>query len=165
MRSRINITVRWGSRCRSPKASPTSGRDEGEASRLSLLGLRGLSAGSPLHLFEMPARPRIIETTFGILKSVFRLRQFLLSRLEKVRIEWRWAATAFNMIKLVRHVARLRADFARALATTEDEKNRRSCAPLARATNGEARAVRVPAGSPLTSLLKTEKHHNRRALR
>jgi transposase len=57
-------------------------------------------------------RPRIAETPFGILKSIFRMRQFLLCGLAKVRIEWRWAATAFNLIKLVRHIARLRAEFA-----------------------------------------------------
>lgn len=57
-------------------------------------------------------RPRIAETTFAILKSVFGLRQFLLCGLDKVRTEWRWAATAFNVMKLVRCVARLRAEFA-----------------------------------------------------
>ena len=56
-------------------------------------------------------RPRIAETPFAILKSVFGLRQFLLCGLEKVRTEWRWAATSFNLRKLVRHVARLRAEF------------------------------------------------------
>jgi transposase len=55
-------------------------------------------------------RPRIAETTFGIMKSVFGLRQFLLRGLEKVRTEWRWAATAFNLIKLTRQIARLRAE-------------------------------------------------------
>jgi hypothetical protein len=64
-------------------------------------------------------RPRIAETTFGILKAVFGLRQFLLCGLEKVRIEWRWAATAFNLKKLVRHVGRLRAEFAE-LASAEE---------------------------------------------
>jgi transposase len=65
-------------------------------------------------------RPKIAETPFAILKSVFRLRQFLLTGLEKVRTEWRWAVTAFNMMKLVRHLARLRAQFselAAAIAT------------------------------------------------
>jgi transposase len=56
-------------------------------------------------------RPRIAETSFAILKSVFGLRQFLLCGLEKVRTEWRWAVTAFNVMKLVRCVARLRAQF------------------------------------------------------
>lgn len=57
-------------------------------------------------------RPRIAETTFGILKSIMGLRQFLLRGLEKVKTEWRWSATAFNLIKLVREIARLRAQFA-----------------------------------------------------
>lgn len=57
-------------------------------------------------------RPRIAETTFGILKSVMGIRQFLLRGLPKVRTEWLWAATAFNLAKLVRETARLRAEFA-----------------------------------------------------
>lgn len=64
-------------------------------------------------------RPRIAETTFGILKNVFGLRQFLLRGLPKVKIEWRWAATAFNLKKLVTEVGRLRANFALAIATGE----------------------------------------------
>ena len=64
-------------------------------------------------------RPRIAETPFAILKSVFGLRQFLLRGLEKVRIEWRWASTAFNLKKLVKELARLRADFALAITTLE----------------------------------------------
>jgi hypothetical protein len=64
-------------------------------------------------------RPRIAETPFGILKAVFSLRQFLLCGLEKVRTEWRWAVTSFNLRKLVRHVARLRAEFAQLAATVE----------------------------------------------
>lgn len=64
-------------------------------------------------------RPRIAETPFAILKHVFGLRQFLLRGLEKVRIEWRWATTAFNLKKLVKELARLRADFALAIATLE----------------------------------------------
>ena len=53
-------------------------------------------------------RPRIAETTFGILKSVMGLRQFVLRGLEKVKTEWRWAVTAFNVIKLVRAIGRMR---------------------------------------------------------
>lgn len=64
-------------------------------------------------------RPRIAETPFGILKAVFGLRQFLLRGLEKVKTEWRWATTAFNLKKLVRELARLRADFARTMETME----------------------------------------------
>jgi len=56
-------------------------------------------------------RPRIAETTFGILKSVLGLRQFLLRGLAKVKTEWLWAVTAFNLAKLVRQITRLRARF------------------------------------------------------
>jgi transposase len=57
-------------------------------------------------------RAWMAETPFGILKSVMGLRQFLLRGLEKVKTEWRWAATAFNIVKLVRGIGRLRAQFA-----------------------------------------------------
>jgi hypothetical protein len=59
----------------------------------------------------------IAETPFGIMKSVMGLRQFLLRGLEKVKTEWRWAATAFNIAKLMRGIARLRAHFAEMAAT------------------------------------------------
>ena len=55
-------------------------------------------------------RPRIAETTFGIVKSVMGLRQFLLRGLAKVKTEWLWAVTAFNLVKLARQIAILRAD-------------------------------------------------------
>jgi transposase len=54
-------------------------------------------------------RPRIAETTFGIIKSVMGLRQFLLRGLEKVKTEWLWAVTAFNLVKLARHMGAVRA--------------------------------------------------------
>lgn len=54
-------------------------------------------------------RGQIAETPFAILKSVMGLRQFLLRGLEKVKTEWRWAATAFNLGKLMRYVGQLRA--------------------------------------------------------
>jgi transposase len=56
-------------------------------------------------------RPRIAETTFGIMKLVMGVRQFLLRGLEKVKTEWLWAATAFNLMKLAREIAKLRAEF------------------------------------------------------
>jgi transposase len=64
-------------------------------------------------------RPRIAETTFGILKSVMGIRQFLLRGLPKVKTEWLWAATAFNLAKLVRETARLRAELATAIVLGE----------------------------------------------
>jgi hypothetical protein len=64
-------------------------------------------------------RPRIAETTFGILKSVMGLRQFLLRGLEKVTTEWLWAATAFNLMKLSREIGKLRAEIGELAASTE----------------------------------------------
>ena len=49
------------------------------------------------------------EYAQGVLKSVMGVRQFLSRGLEKVRTEWLWACTAFNVRKLVRAVAQLRA--------------------------------------------------------
>jgi transposase len=51
------------------------------------------------------------EVPFAIIKRVMGLRQFLLRGLDKVRIEWLWACTAFNLKKLQRETARLRAKF------------------------------------------------------
>ena len=76
-----------------------------------------MSLESSQQLFRR--RSWIAETPFGILKSVMGLRQFLLRGLEKVQTEWTWAVTAFNLVKLVRELARLRTEFARLAASTE----------------------------------------------
>jgi transposase len=55
-------------------------------------------------------RPRIAETTFGIIKAIMGVRQFLLRGLPKVQIEWRWIATAFNLAKLARFTAAARTE-------------------------------------------------------
>jgi len=55
-------------------------------------------------------RPRIAETPFGIIKAVMGIRQFLLRGLDKVKTEWTWAATAFNLMKLVRAIGKMRAE-------------------------------------------------------
>lgn len=49
------------------------------------------------------------EYAQGILKSVMGVRQFLLRGLVKVRTEWLWCCTAFNLRKLTRAVAARRA--------------------------------------------------------
>ena len=76
-----------------------------------------MSLESSQELFRR--RSWIAETPFGILKSVMGLRQFLLRGLEKVQTEWTWAVTTFNLGKLVRELARLRAEFAKLAATSE----------------------------------------------
>jgi len=65
-------------------------------------------------------RPRIAETTFGTVKSVMGVRQFLLRGLPKVKTEWCWAATAFNLAKLVRAIGAMRAEFSNLTLETQD---------------------------------------------
>jgi transposase len=60
------------------------------------------------------------ETPFGWLKQVLGLRQFLLRGLEKVRMEWLWACTGYNLRKLIGEAARLRALFAQMSAEAAD---------------------------------------------
>jgi transposase len=64
-------------------------------------------------------RPRIAETPFAILKHIMDLRRFLLRGLDKVKTEWTWGVTAFNIGKMVRELTRLRAEFADLIAETE----------------------------------------------
>mgnify|MGYP005844779419 CR=1 FL=1 len=48
------------------------------------------------------------ETPFAFIKTVMGVRQFLLRGIEKVRTEWRWVCTAYNLRKLVSGMARQR---------------------------------------------------------
>jgi len=48
------------------------------------------------------------ETVFGFMKTVMRLRQFLLRGLDKVKTEWLWTCAAYNLRKLVRALGRQR---------------------------------------------------------
>ena len=55
-------------------------------------------------------RAHLAETPNGFIKDVLGLRQFLLRGLDKVRTEWLWACTAFNIRKLMIAMERLRAE-------------------------------------------------------
>lgn len=46
-------------------------------------------------------RSAVAERAFAVLKARMNLRQLLLRGIEKVRIELDWAATAFNLVKLI----------------------------------------------------------------
>ena len=59
------------------------------------------------------------ETPFAWIKEVLGLRQFLLRGLEKVKTEWLWACTAYNLRKLILAVARVRAELAETMAKAE----------------------------------------------
>ena len=55
-------------------------------------------------------RAHLAETPNGFIKQVIGLRQFLLRGLDKVRTEWLWACTAFNIRKLILAMRTLRAE-------------------------------------------------------
>ena len=55
-------------------------------------------------------RAHLAETPNGFIKQVIGLRQFLLRGLDKVRTEWLWACTAFNIRKLILAMGPLRAE-------------------------------------------------------
>ena len=54
-------------------------------------------------------RQHIGELPFAVIKCMFDMRRFLLRGIEGVGQEWRWAALAFNLKKLMRRWAELRA--------------------------------------------------------
>jgi len=55
----------------------------------------------------------IAETPFAIIKEIMKLRQFSTRGIDKVKTEWLWACTGFNLAKLVRRLAALRAETAK----------------------------------------------------
>jgi len=57
-------------------------------------------------------RAHLAETPNAVIKQVMGLRQFLLRGLDKVRTEWLWACTAFNIRKLISFIAKVRVDSA-----------------------------------------------------
>lgn len=54
----------------------------------------------------------VVEGSFGLIKAWMGLRQFLCRGLEKVKTEWLWACTAFNLKKLVKAVLDIRRKIA-----------------------------------------------------
>jgi transposase len=55
-------------------------------------------------------RMGIAEPTFGFVKGFWRIRQFLLRGKAKVDAEWRWICAAYNINKMLKRMAALRAD-------------------------------------------------------
>ena len=102
-----------GAECLSKKARVrTVARDQHEEVRESL----AVRMRSPAGRATYGLRNWMAETPNAAIKEWMGLRQFLLRGLEKVRTEWRWACTAYNLRKLVKLVATLRARFGVALA-------------------------------------------------
>jgi transposase len=57
-------------------------------------------------------RRSVAESPFGIIKAVMGIRQFLLRGVDRVRTEWRWVCTAYNMRILVAWLRRQRMKLA-----------------------------------------------------
>jgi transposase len=95
------------SACRSPKAQRGRMiyRDEYEPLREEMAARMQTAEGRATYAHRMHGA----ETPFAHIKQVMGVRQFLLRGLENVRTEWRWVCTAFNLHKLLRAVAALRA--------------------------------------------------------
>jgi hypothetical protein len=93
-------------RCLSKKASVRIiDRDRHEPLREAMdARLRGEDARQRRGL-----RSHLSEGTFGTIKHVLGLRQFLLRGLRKVRMEWTWTALTFNLRKLTHKWAQTRS--------------------------------------------------------
>ena len=98
--------------CLGKKAKSRSvARDQHESAREAL----AVRMKTPAARATYARRAWIAETPNAVIKAWMGLRQFLLRGLDKVRTEWRWACTAYNLRKMVTVVAALRARFAMAM--------------------------------------------------
>jgi transposase len=93
--------------CRSPKArrGRMIYRDAYEPLREEMAARMRSAAGRAIYARRMHGA----ETPFAHIKAAMGVRQFLLRGLENVRTEWRWVCTAFDLDRLLRAVAALRA--------------------------------------------------------
>jgi hypothetical protein len=98
------------------KHGRTVSRDGSEPLRAMMAAKLNTAEGRQIY----HRRFHLAETPFAILKGAMGIRQFFLRGLEKVRTEWRWACTAYNLKKLARSWAALRAS---ATATTVSGRN------------------------------------------
>ena len=96
--------------CRDPKAKRgrSISRDQYEPLREQMHQRMKSVEGKATYARRM----HTAETPFGHIKSVMGVRQFLLRGLEKVRIEWCWVCTAYNLKKLLAAIGKLRAALA-----------------------------------------------------
>ena len=96
--------------CRDPKAKRgrSISRDQYEPLREQMHQRTTSPEGKATYARRMHGA----ETPFAHIKSVMGVRQFLLRGLEKVRIEWTWVCTAYNLKKLLAAIGQLRAEVA-----------------------------------------------------
>ena len=115
-------------RCSDCAGCPLAGhasRTRAAAGTVTVIVSPPIASGTPPRcvspkLVPVTRRFHARETPFGWLKHVLGLRQFLLRGLEKVRTEWLWACTGYNLRKLILEVKRLRAKFAELVAEAVD---------------------------------------------
>jgi len=102
--------------CRDPhaKRGRTILRDAHEPSRERMYQRMHSPEGQATYALRMHAA----ETPFAFIKFAMGVRQFLLRGLAKVRTEWLWICTAYNLRKLLTAVGRLRAKFAKMVVET-----------------------------------------------
>jgi len=91
--------------------SRTVSHDQHEAQRQAMAARMQTEDGRQTYA----RRAWIAETPFAVLKQVMDLRRFLLRGLDKIRTEWLWACTAFNLHKMVKYIGALRARLAVAM--------------------------------------------------
>jgi transposase len=78
-------------------------RDEYESLREQMAQRMNRAPGRDQYRRRAPTA----ETPFAVLKTRMNFRQFLLRGSKKVEQEWRWVATAYNLVKLMAHRVRL----------------------------------------------------------
>jgi transposase len=93
--------------CLDPKAKRgrTITRDAHESARERMHAKMQTEEGQETYNRRM----HVGETPFAIIKGILDVRRFLLRGLEKVRTEWCWVCTAYNLKKLIAALAALRA--------------------------------------------------------
>jgi transposase len=94
--------------CLDPKAKRgrTVSRDGYEPARERMEAKMATAEGKKTYHQRM----HMGETPFAIIKGILEVRRFLLRGLEKVRTEWRWVCTAYNLKKLIAAVGAVRAE-------------------------------------------------------
>lgn len=106
------------SECLDPKAKHgrTVGRDGYEPLREKMHAKLQTEEGKKTY----DQRMHIGETPFAVIKAILGVRRFLLRGLEKVRTEWLWVCTAYNLRKLIAVLVALRAELGGTLALVGD---------------------------------------------
>jgi len=82
-------------------------RDQFESARQRAIERMGSAKGQEIYA----NRKWLCETPFAVIKGYMKIRSFLLRGLEKVRTEWLWICTSYNLSKLARELVRMRVRF------------------------------------------------------